>query len=107
MSAHLRAFCTGHLGITKEHHEAGIHVILLVAVKERHAGVVGGKLHVDLTLRWRQHNIFDEPSHVGIPGHTANLKAVSMQMNGMIVAAVIDELKPIALTLMERDGFGV
>ena len=30
-----------------------------------------------------------------------------MQMDRMIVAAVVDELQPVTLALMQRDGFGV
>jgi hypothetical protein len=46
------------LRILKQHHEAGIHVVLLVTVKERRPGIVGGELHLKLGIRIHQNGVF-------------------------------------------------
>jgi hypothetical protein len=42
----------------QEHHEAGIHVVLLVAMKEGWTRVAGGELYLDLRPGFDQHSVF-------------------------------------------------
>ena len=83
------------LRIAKEHHEAGIHVVLLVTMKERQTGIVGCELHLDLGAGINQDGVFDDPVGFRMAGQAAQFKAVPVQVNGMIIGAAIDECQTI------------
>src|SRR5271154_7052604 len=89
------------LCIAEEHHEPHIHVVLLVTVKQRNAGIVGRELYINLGSRLNQHHIFDDPARLEVPGQDANLKAMPVQMDRMMVSAVVFELQPIPLSALE------
>ena len=48
------------LRILKEHHEACIHVVLLVAVEERRPGIVGDELYLHLGTCIHQDGVFQD-----------------------------------------------
>ena len=47
-----------NLSVAEKHHEPLIHVVLLVAMEQRHTRIVGGKFHVGLGMRVHQHGVF-------------------------------------------------
>ncbi len=82
-------------------------MVLLVAVKESRARIIGGKLNLNLRLRIHQNYILDDPMGLQVPSQPAQLETVPMQMNRMIVGAVVLELQPVTLTLMKRHSVGI
>ena len=91
----------------KKHHKALVHVVLLVAVKEGRAWVVGGELDLHLRFGFNEHYIFDQAAEIGILRNAANLEIVPVQVDGVVIAARIFESQPVALTAIERHGTGV
>src|ERR1700735_2026222 len=88
------------LDIVEEHHEAHIHMVLLVTVKERRAGMVGREFDLRLGLRIDDRNILHHPGGgyavalaegvlvVGDGGvERLQLEGVAMQVDGMVVGA--------------------
>src|SRR5580700_6013545 len=100
-------------GILEEHHEAKIHVVLLVTVKQGGAGIVRGELDLGAGLGVDQNDILDDAANVGrrrlssdrerLP-QPAELKTVPVQMQRMIVDTLVDELQAVALGEFERLG---
>ena len=60
-------------------------------------GIVGHELNIHLGVRVHQHRIFYDAVHFRMAGQSAQLEAVAVQMNRMIVGAVVDEGKTIPL----------
>ena len=52
------AFVTKLLRVAKQGHEARVHVVLLMAVEERVAGVVGDQVGFHYSSRFNNHHIF-------------------------------------------------
>ena len=69
----------------------GIHVVLLVAMKQRRPGIVGGELDIQLGVRVHQHGVFQDAVAFRLTGQAAQLEAVPVQMDRMIVVAAVDE----------------
>jgi hypothetical protein len=90
----------------EEHHEAFVHVILLVAVEQGGSGVVGGKLNVDFGFGFDEHYIFEQAAYVWALRKAAQLEAMAVQVDRVIVAACVLELEPVALTACERSRAG-
>ena len=65
----------------EEHHEAIVHVVLLVAVEEGVAGVVGGELDVDLLIGGDEDDVFKDAGGVGA-AEAAKFEDVAMEMDG-------------------------
>ena len=69
-----RANMHSQLRIPKEHHEARIHVVLLVAVEERRTGIVGRELYLHLGTRIQQDGVFQDALGFGRPGNRRSSK---------------------------------
>jgi hypothetical protein len=88
-------------GVVEEHHEAFVHVILLVAVEQGGSGVVGGELNVDFGFGLDEHYIFEQAAGVWILRKAAQFEAMAMQVDRVIVSACVLELEPVALATLE------
>src|SRR5580698_8424246 len=90
----------------KEHHETLVHVILLMAVEQCGSWVIGGELDMEFSFGFDEHYIFEYAVSVWVLRKTAQFEAVAMQMDRVVVAAGVPELKPVALAMHERCGAG-
>ena len=92
------------LSITKEHHEAEIHVVLLMAVEQRKAWVVGGELNDGFSAGINEDRIFvDAADGHGRAGELGDGEEMTVQMDGMIVSAVVLEAQTVSLPALQ-DG---
>ena len=82
-------------------------MVLLVTVKERQAGIVGRELHLDLGAGIDQDGVFEDAVGFRMAGQAPQLKAVPVQVNGMVIGAVIDERQAIAQTCGQQRGLSV
>src|ERR1700733_3027112 len=86
--------------VVKERHESEIHMELLVAMKQRHAGIVGDKIHFRLLIAAQHHYIFHYAGR-RFSRQLHKLETVPVQMDGMDVVAGVAHLDPIALALLQ------
>ena len=93
-------------GVVEKHHEAFVHVVLLVAVEQSVSGIVGCELDVDFGFGFDEHYIFNHAANVLALWKAAQFETVPVQVDGVIVAAGVLELEPIALAMNERSGAG-
>ena len=84
-------------GIAEEHHEPHVHVILLVAVEERWAGVVSGEFNFQLGTGGDKDGVLHDTVRLGMALDAAKFEAVTVQMDRMVVGAAIFEEQAIAL----------
>src|ERR1700752_566312 len=82
-----------------------------MAVKERRAGVVGGELDFGLALGINKDDVLDDAaagprrrSAAAVEGFSeaVQLEAVSVEMQRVVVSALINELQSVTLALDER-----
>ena len=95
------------LSIPKHHHEATIHVILLMAVKECSPRIIGGEFHFGCASGTDQRDVLIQPPHLGTTVHPAHFKSVSMEMHRMVVHAEVLQDKSITLTSLQDRLIGV
>ena len=72
-------------------------MVLLVAVEEGWAGVLGGEFYVNLGLGLDEHDIFENTVEIEVAGQTAQFETMAVQMDGMVVAAGVLEDQAVAL----------
>src|ERR1700733_8998111 len=103
-------------------------MVLLMAMKEGGAGIVGSELDIRLRLRIHQNDIFDDaaadsPAGVGADSRggagagaasgaqwraeAAKLETVAVQMKWMIIETLVDELQAVTPAPFERNRTGV
>ena len=91
------------LGIAEEHHEAEIHVVLLVAVQKGLAGVVGGELHLDFFAGGDEDGVLDDA--VGVDAfEAAEFEAVAMEVHGVVVLALVTKDETVTGAGVEDGG---
>jgi hypothetical protein len=95
------------LGIAEHHHKAAVHVVLLVAVEEGAAGVVGGELDLGGGVGADEEDVFVEAGELGAGVDAADLKGVAMQMERVVVGALVLEEEPVALAGLEHRLVGM
>src|SRR3974377_1166806 len=86
----------------KQRHEPKVHVKLLVAVKQRQAGIVGNKVEFQFLVTAEHHHILHD-ARSGFAGDSNQLKAMPMQMHGMDVVARVSHANPITLTPVDAE----
>jgi hypothetical protein len=74
------------LDVVEQGHEAEIHVELLVAVKQREAGIVGDEVEFDFLVSAQHHHVFHH-ARCRQSGQAGRFEAVTMEVNGMNVIA--------------------
>ena len=79
------------LFITKKHHETRVHVVLLMAMEKGQTGVICLEQDGDVFAGLNKNSV--------LPDSAFEFKCVAMQMNGMILNAVILEQESIASAL--------
>src|SRR5579872_1492235 len=91
------------LRIVEKEHEAEVHVQLLVTVKQRHSGIVGHEVELDLLEAAEHHYILDHARR-RLAADTHQLKTVPMQMQRMDIVAGIAEFQAIAPPFVDDIG---
>lgn len=88
--------------VLEEHHESEVHVSLIVAMKEGRSGIL--RCEIDLTsgVCRNHHDIFVQTGKRG-PRETRDFERMPVQMDGVIVRAAVDHLKPVPPSLLEGD----
>ncbi len=95
------------LRVVEKHHETFVHMILLVAVEEGCAGVVGGELDVGFGFGVDQDDVFVDAAEVWRAGKAAQFETVPVQVDGMVIAAGVFEDEAVALAGFEERAFDV
>jgi hypothetical protein len=75
------------LGIAKHHHKTSVHVILLMTVEERPAGMICDKLNLSCGSGWNKQDILEQAMQFWTAVHLANLKGMAVQVHWMVVHA--------------------
>src|ERR1019366_6205996 len=87
------------LRIAKHHHETSIHVVLLVAMEQRIARMIGCELYGGCAARGNQEDVLHQSSHTRT-AHICNLDGVATQVDGGVVRAQVLHHQAIALAGM-------
>src|SRR5580698_532700 len=91
------------LHIAKHRHKASIHVVLLMAMEEGCTRMICRELHLYFRACGYQYRVLHDAANIRVVWQTAQFEAMAMQMNGMIVHALVAELQAIAMPLRQFD----
>jgi hypothetical protein len=88
--------------IRHEAHEPLVLVILVVAVEQRRSRIVGDEVDLDRAEPRHVDSIFHHPG-CGLVADLGELERVAMQMDGMIVAALVAHREAVALSALRSE----
>jgi hypothetical protein len=87
------------LNVLEDGHEPEVHVQLLMAMEERVARIVGGKVHVNGLERHDVDDVFVQAAHLAF-ADLGDLESVTMEMDRMLVAAAVAQHEAVTLALV-------
>jgi hypothetical protein len=88
-------------GVPKKHHKAKIHVALLMAVEERRTRIRGNEIDFSHAIRGDYDNVLPQTGH-RFSVEACYLEGVPVEMNGMVVCALVSHDKAIALAFLQH-----
>jgi hypothetical protein len=77
--------------ILEHHHETSIHVILLMAVEQRIAWIVGRKVNLNGFSGVDKNNVLSKTSDCGPVFKPPDLECMPMQVHGMVIHTLIPQ----------------